>query len=376
MRVLLLTDADAFAGTERHILDLAQACRDGGYADTTIGCPPNTPLAERAQAMGIPFLEVPRAVKPARQILRRSIRSGGFDIIHAHNGRSSMIAAMAGAGKQCVLGSTLHFISMARERRGGIKGLVSDKMHAWLSGRTGFWIAISDVVSEASAKRDPKHHDRVTRVHNGIIKPIVNNDRAITRQKMGITEDQTLLLTVNRLESEKGTGALIGVAKQLEANGITGWRWLVAGSGSLEQSLRNEVEEVWPEGDAPIEFLGRRDDIPDLMEACDGFVHPAPAEPFGLVLTEAMALGRAVIASTGGAAPEIVIDGETGLLFAASETQDLFNKVRQLLSKTEIERKEWGLAARSRFEQYFTADRMARETATVYQQAFQANRRS
>ena len=101
------------------------------------------------------------------------------------------------------------------------------------------------------------------------------------------------------------------------------------------------------------------------MAACDIFVLPAPAEPFGLVLIEAMALGKPVIAAGAGGPLEIVADGESGLLVPPHDPAAMAAAISQLLADPEKIR-AMGAAGRRRFETHFTADRMARQMADIY----------
>src|SRR5690606_28714085 len=101
MHVALLTDADVFAGTERHILDLAAALRQlPGAPEVCIACPQPSPLAERAQKAGIPIVPVASSATgvlhwPTVFQLRDILKKGQIEILHAHNGRMALHAALA-----------------------------------------------------------------------------------------------------------------------------------------------------------------------------------------------------------------------------------------------------------------------------------------
>ena len=112
-------------------------------------------------------------------------------------------------------------------------------------------------------------------------------------------------------------------------------------------------------------LLGFRSDVSALMAACDIIVLPAPAEPFGLVLIEAMALGKPVIAAAAGGPLEIVADGETGLLFEPGNAESLSSAIRRLLADPDL-RRRMGIAGRKRYAQKFTARRMAENMQKVY----------
>ena len=114
-----------------------------------------------------------------------------------------------------------------------------------------------------------------------------------------------------------------------------------------------------------IRLLGFRSDVSVLMAACDIFVLPAPAEPFGLVIIEAMALGKPVIAAGAGGPVEIVVDGETGLLFEPGNSQSLAVAMQRLLIDAPL-RQRMGEASRQRYAKFFTADQMAKKMLAVY----------
>ncbi len=114
-----------------------------------------------------------------------------------------------------------------------------------------------------------------------------------------------------------------------------------------------------------VALLGFRRDVAALMAACDIFVLPAPAEPFGLVLLEAMAMGKPVIAANAGGPCEIVVHGQTGLLFEPGNPQSLAAAMADLLNNPE-KAKAMGAAGRKRFEDHFTAARMAAQIAAIY----------
>ncbi|MGC8539907.1 MAG: glycosyltransferase family 4 protein, partial [Phycisphaerae bacterium] len=137
-------------------------------------------------------------------------------------------------------------------------------------------------------------------------------------------------------------------------------------SAALPQALISDQCSLVIEKDAHgIALLGFRSDVSALMSACDIFVLPAPAEPFGLVLIEAMALGKPVIAAAAGGPLEIVADGETGLLFEPGNAESLAQAIKRLLADPEL-RQRMGEAGRKRYEEHFTARRMASDVLAAY----------
>ncbi len=171
MNVLLLTDADVYAGTEAHIFDLACALRGQGIV-ATVACPVPAPLADKAQAAGIRVLPVAKRRMPdiaAIRTLAAELRAGRVDIIHAHNGRTHLlaVAAMKRAGRGSVV-ATQHFLAPNRTGRRGPKAWLATRLHRWAEHNTAAFIAISQAVRDAMLTRHDAPQDKITVVHNGI----------------------------------------------------------------------------------------------------------------------------------------------------------------------------------------------------------------
>ena len=104
-------------------------------------------------------------------------------------------------------------------------------------------------------------------------------------------------------------------------------------------------------------FTGQLADVRPGLAALDVFVHPGRPEPFGLVNIEAMAMARPVVAFAHGALPEIVVEGQTGLLVPANDEQALTQAIIQLLKDNEL-RQQMGLAGRERAMTHFSIQRV------------------
>lgn len=367
MKVLELTDADVFAGTERHILELA-----GGLAirsvEVAVGCPADSPLARSSAEQAIRVVEIEKGGTLDRQAIRLiadELKSGRIDLVHAHNGRTAWLAALARmrAGRGHVL-STMHFIDPTRSTRTGIKRLLSNAIHTFTRWQSSGLIAISDVVRDAAIARGDEKPGRVWRVYNGVSKPDFQRDRHQIRDGLGIDPDRPVLISAIRLEKEKSADVLIDAAYRLKANdGVAPFTWLIAGAGSMQEPLQAMIDRSHLQDH--VRLLGFRGDVHELMAAADVLVHPAVAEPFGLVLAEAMALGLPVIASDGGAAPEVVVHDQTGWLFKAGDPESLAAQIAQALADLP-KCQAYGRAGLRRYEQLFTADQMVAHTHDVY----------
>ncbi|MBC7785842.1 MAG: glycosyltransferase family 4 protein [Burkholderiales bacterium] len=366
-RVLLFTDSDAFAGTERHILDLARGLHAQGVG-VGIACPTPSPLARRADDLCIPVTSIAKrgAIDiTALRILRRLIKDGQVDIIHSHNGRTAMIASSAVTatrGGRHV--STQHFISPSRATRRGWKGWIGRKLHGWVSQHTDSLIAISAAVRQGMDDRNETHHRPIAVVPNGIhdLAAIACKSRSTVRSELGCTDQTPLVVSATRLVKEKSVDTLVDAMARVRER-LPDARCVIAGEGSLGPDLAKQIERAGLQD--VVRLLGFRDDVSALMAAGDVFVLPSLSEPFGLVLLEAMALGRPVVATASGGPLEIVEDGVSGLLVKPEASDQMADAISSILVDP-AGAQSMGEAGRARFESHFTANRMAALTAAVY----------
>ena len=139
-------------------------------------------------------------------------------------------------------------------------------------------------------------------------------------------------------------------------------RLVIVGVGPLMEELRQLADEL---GIAShVEWAGFREDIAAVMAGFDIFALTSLYEGLGLVLLEAMAAGVAVAATRVGAIPEVVVDGETGLLVEAGKPAELAAAFQKLSDGTV--RARMGEAGRRRVIEHFTLERMWKETDELY----------
>jgi glycosyltransferase involved in cell wall biosynthesis len=112
-------------------------------------------------------------------------------------------------------------------------------------------------------------------------------------------------------------------------------------------------------------FAGQRPDAAELMGEVDVVALPSSIEGLPLVLLEAMARRRAIIATPVGGTPELVVDGETGLLVPPRDPRALADAIRRLLSDPGI-REHMGAAGQRRVADHFTADAMSQRVLRLY----------
>jgi glycosyltransferase involved in cell wall biosynthesis len=143
-----------------------------------------------------------------------------------------------------------------------------------------------------------------------------------------VPSSSPLVLSIGRFVAEKGHRHLLEAAARIERT-RPGVHWVLVGAGELEAALPREAQALGLA--SQVHFTGWRDDVPDVLAVADVFVLPSVNEGFGRVVVEAMAMARPVVATAVGGVPEIVRDGETGVLVPASDPRALADTVRSLL---------------------------------------------
>ncbi len=367
MRVLHIISTGQNAGTERYLLDLV--AHRSAAVEASVICPIGSPLAAAARATGVPVYELnfaPAALPRTVTQLWRHIRALRPDVVHTHLGKATLVGAPVArlAGVSAVV-TTLHFIRPAyASTHTRLAYPIFLLGHKGVNRCISRMIAISDAVRAETIAREGVPRAKVVVIPHGTKfrgPPLEGADRQSARAMLGLPDSARVILTVARLEAEKGHMLLLDALPQiLQAHPATVCLW--AGDGALRPAL---VREVTSRGlRDQVHLLGFQPDVDRLLGLADLFLLPAQAEPFGLAILEAMAAGLPVVAVDAGGPAEIVVSGETGWLvpYAAAP---LAAAVNRLLADPETAR-AMGAAGRRRVAACYTVERMVRETEAVY----------
>jgi glycosyltransferase involved in cell wall biosynthesis len=371
IRVLQLITSLERGGAENHLLALlTHADRRAFELETAVLCGEGELVpAFREAGIRVHLLRSRARFDPlALARLVRLLRDGHFDILHSHLFRADIYAGLAAAQlgeRRPLVVSTRH--NDDRFFLNPFVGLV----HYLVSAQQDLIIAISDHIARFTVARGVRDPGRVRRVYHGLEPPVT---RALEREgqriraELGVGTDDFLVGNVGRLALQKGQRHLIA-AMPLLLERVPGAHAVIAGGGDLEDYLRDLAEEA---GVAQrVHVLGPRKDVPALMHAIDVFAMPSIWEGFGLVLLEAMAAGRPIVASRVATIPEVVVDGETGLLVPAGDPQALADALAVLADQPTLARR-LGEAGRERLRRQFSIDKMVGDTELLYRELIEA----
>lgn len=305
-----------------------------------------------------------------RLILRiyRIIRDRRIDLVHLNSG---LIESQAG-----IVGATLAKVPC----------ICHVHMFAELSGFDKmFWRFVGCLVYISQAIADNYSSQGIPRergiiVHNGVDMQIFSlpTDPCSIRKELGWTSGEKIVGVIGRLVSWKGHEFFLeAMAKVTEE--IPSARALIV--GEPEKCLLNEdyyskllnLTRTLGLKDK-VSFAGFREDVPDIISALDVVVLSSSSpEPFGLVVIEAMAASKAVVATAAGGVLDIIQNGENGLLVPCRNSPAMAEAIKTLLLDPEKSRR-MGRRAKSHIKMNFTLERQVQKVQKIYRDILTINR--
>jgi glycosyltransferase involved in cell wall biosynthesis len=285
---------------------------------------------------------------------RRAARDA--DLIHVHGDAAAIVCLRILRRRPGVI--TFNGLHLWRRTRGVVRRLVSvDLRRAIAASRAAICVSEAELL-DARALAGPTLADRLVRIENGIPDPGSPDPerRRAKRAELGLSDDRVAVLFAGQLERRKGVLDLLAAlaSAKAEAPALVG---LIAGDGPLREQAEGEAAA------SGARILGRRDDVEDLLAAADVFALPSEREGLSIAVLEAMATGLAVVVSDGPGNPEAV--GDAGLVAPYGDPAALSAALVRLAGDPSL-REGLGRAARERFLERFTAERMVEETRSVY----------
>ncbi len=255
---------------------------------------------------------------------------------------------------------------------GTLHVLPYNSMQDWVSCLIEFFSIRSMHVAIAVSEAAKKAWMQQTRVAGEHIKVVLNGmdlsaftgeyDVAAVRQELRIPPAAYVISVPARLHPLKGHQYLFEAVSQIRSE-LPQIIVLITGDGVSRESLQKMVEGLGI--GSMVRFLGHRADIARIMAASDLVVLPSLSETLGLVLAEAQAAGKAVIATNIGGIPEVVENGVTGMLIPPSDSPALARAIIQLVQNP-AQCQEMGKKGRERVNNVFSTQRMVVQTLEIY----------
>lgn len=376
IRVCHVAMGDLWAGAEVHLATLVGDLITRTNVEVSVVIFNDGKLAHELSKRGVPVIIFPEIKWSARVILRELValcRRHQFHVLHTHKYKDNILGTLAAwrAGIPVVV-RTVHGASEP------FRGMQAGRIAAYevldriaLSKGADRIVAVSSNL--AGNLRKAYGDKKVVQIHNGIdLQRTTLRPAGETKALLGIPEDHYVIGTVGRIMPVKGHKYLLRCAQLLLRN-RRDIQVVIVGDGPLQYELAQLASELGVERN--VHFLGHRDDIDDLIRVMDIFVLPSLHEGIPMVVLEAMALARPIVASKVGGIPEVVHDGMQGLLVAPADPNALAQACMKLLEDRDLANR-FGEAARIRVQQEFSAEAMGARTYQLYRELVDNNSRA
>ena len=319
-------------------------------------------LAERnIQWAVVPALR--REIHPLRDLyalkaLRRQIREGRPEIIHTHTSKAGFLGRLAAR-----LEHVPHIIHTPHGHVfGGYFSPAASRLFIGLERLAARWtdriVTLTDAEAAQHLALGIGRPEQFITIASG-----VDLDDIASAAPVRLTPHGPVIGTVGRLTSIKGHQHLIDAVPEILRR-CPAANVALVGDGELRQALTERARRL--DVNSRVIFTGYREDIPALIAGMDVFVLPSLNEGMGRVLVMAMALGKPIVASRVGGVPELLGQGEAGLLVPPADPRALADAICTLLADP-VRAKTLGEVGRRRAPAY-SADAMVQALARLYRE--------
>ena len=355
MKIVQVIPYFCFGGAETMCENLTYALEKLGHSVTVVCLlPERTPISERMERAGIRVRYLDKKLGLDLSMipkLTKLFREEKPDVVHTHLNvlKYTAPAAKLAGVPRCV--HTIHNLA-DKEAEGRISGMISGFVF-----RRGLSIpvALSPLVHQSIVDYYGLEAQRIPTVFNGI--PL---DRCIPRETYALGE-KAVLVHVGRFNEQKNHGGLLEAFRLLLEQCPNTELWLL-GDGELRDQMESYAQSL--DIQDRVRFLGSQENVYPYLHDADVFVLPSRYEGMPMMVIEAMGTGLPIVASNVGGIPDMVKDGESGLLTTLAPE----NIARCCAALLRDEKLRERLGRRARAESgRFSAEEMARSYCRVYE---------
>jgi glycosyltransferase involved in cell wall biosynthesis len=366
IHVVQTTFGMGIGGMERMIMDLCRYTDPSKFRFTVLCLSVRGPLADQLEAEGVPVIYCENQTRIGKYLrgleLGRILKEQQADILHTHN-TTAFIDGLIGAriAGVPVMVHTDHCKNYPIEWR----WTVAENLASRFVDRV---VAVSHHTKDELIRYEKIADSKVSVIHNGI-NPRLTRSGSLEaiRQELGLRAGQLVVGTIGRLEPQKGLDLFLDAIPSV-ARDCPDVRFLIVGGGSLEQELKAQAARLGITD--RVIFTGWRNDAIDVMQLLDCFVSTSNFEGLPMVMLEAMAFAKPLVATGVGGVPEIVETGFNGVTIDGRDPAVLASALTRVI-RDDVFRKRLGQNSRARYEERFTAQVMAASYQQIYEQYLQ-----
>ena len=347
MRVVHVHRMRGIGGSERHLLTLLPALAERGVDVRFVGLDdPAWDASDFYDTLSVPALRLRSGRDLDPLLLLRLLGALRADVVHTHLVHADLYAGIAAKARRSFLVSTKH--NDDPFRRGSFR-----HVERTLARVTDRIVTITDALREFTIAQVGIDARRIETIHYGL-------DGLPAAWGINppdpVPADARILLATARLTPQKGIDAAVRALPSLPADTVL----VVLGEGPERERLEQLAGDL--EVAPRLFLLGRVPDVAAWLRRATVFVHPARWEGFGLGVLEAMQAALPVVATRVSSLPELVVDGETGILVPVDDPAALASAIDRALGLPAL-----GEAGRRRAHEQFSVARMADRTLSLYE---------
>lgn len=369
LRILHVVGDSRFGGAASIILGLGRVAQAEDWRVDVLTTDPLFQRAAELQGLGVVPLDVIRRdIRPlwdASGLLRllRFLRSEHYDLVHTHTTKAGFVGRLAArlAGVPAIL-HTAHGFAFHEGSPASIR-LFYSALERCASQWCDTIISVSEFHRVWAVRLGMCAPGRIVAIPNGIAEPPRNTSigGAQLRKELGIPCGDPIAVTIGRLAADKGLEYLIEAAALLPS--ACRIHIVIAGEGPARQSLTQLAVRL--KAVDRVHFIGFREDVADLLSACDLVVLPSLREGLSISLLEAMAAAKPIIATSIGSQREIAGHGEMAWLVPPANANALREAMLRLIAAPAAMAR-LAVNARMIYQNRYTEERMLRSYRQLY----------
>jgi len=370
IRVLEMIDDATIGGGQVHVLMLAKHL-DHNTFEVSIACKEHGFLTDEARKHGIEVIPVSMDNHLSLKTFlatTRILRQSNFDILHTHGGTAGFWGRMCGvfAGRPRIRIHSYHGMHyLSKHNVSSFRLQMTDRFLLCLSDKV---VCVCESDFKKGLQAGIVTAKKGVIIHNGIEAKNFRDfkRRDALRAEFGLKESDILFGNVGRLHRQKGQRYLIDAFQKVKNKNPQAELWIV-GEGELREELKKGALDSGVYDS--VHFLGARTDIPEILSAIDIFVLPSLWEGQPITILEALAAGKAVIATNVDGIADILVNEKNALLVPPKDSHALSVAMNKMIQDREL-RARISSAAINTMSEKFTAERMAGLIGELYQKTY------
>jgi glycosyltransferase involved in cell wall biosynthesis len=366
-------------GPALHVTYLARGLAERGYETTLVAGdvgPGEESMAFVAERAGVEVVRLPglsRELSPVHDAiaawrLARIIRTVRPDVVHTHTAKAGAVgraaALLAGLRRRPVVVHTFHgHVLRGYFGRGGT--LLFRGIETALARISDRLVAVSPEVRDELVGLGVARSEKFSVIRLGIeLEPRVayDGDVAELRRRLGIPAEKFVVGWFGRMTAVKRTDDLLTTLAGLRERRVDALLLLV-GDGDDRERLEQRAHDLGLARSCL--FLGYQQDVAPWYALCDAVVLTSASEGTPVTIIEALAAGRAVVATRVGGVPDVVDEGETGFLVRPADTHALAERL-EILAREPARRAEMGRTGRKRVLERYAVERLVDDVDRLY----------